>query len=172
MKKFFLSAVVMVTFIGYALFLRVFREVNEAPVGVNLSSPTSSSVPTSAAPLPTTPAGIPAPTSQHTNASPTSAPRPASGYKDGIYIGDPADAFYGNIQVQVTIAGGRIKDVKFLQFPSDRGTSIEINQQADPILAQEAIQVQSANVDIVSGATDSSQAFIQSMHSALNKAKS
>lgn len=40
------------------------------------------------------------------------------------------------------------------------------------MLSQEAIQAQSANVDIISGATDSSQAFTVSLQSALNKAKS
>ena len=92
-------------------------------------------------------------------------------YKDGTYTGTAADAFYGNIQVQVTIASGKISNVQFLQAPNDRGTSIMINQQADPMLAQEAVSAQSANVDIVSGATDSSQAFIQSLQSALDQAK-
>jgi uncharacterized protein with FMN-binding domain len=62
--------------------------------------------------------------------------------------------------------------VQFLQAPNAHGHSVEINSVADPMLAQEAIQAQSAKVDIVSGATDSSDAFIQSMQSALNKAKS
>lgn len=92
-------------------------------------------------------------------------------YKDGSYTGNAADAFYGNIQVQVTISGGKITDVVFLQYPNDRGTSVEINNQAMPMLKQEAIQAQSANVDGVSGATDTSQAFIQSLSSALNQAK-
>ena len=61
--------------------------------------------------------------------------------------------------------------MKFLQAPNDRERSIAINSQADPMLAQEAIQAQSAQVDVVSGATDSSQAFVQSMQSALDKAK-
>jgi uncharacterized protein with FMN-binding domain len=95
----------------------------------------------------------------------------ASGnYKDGAYTGVVADAYYGNIQVQAVIQNGKITDVNFLQYPNDRRTSIEINTQAMPILRSEAIQVQSANVDIVSGATDSSIAFRQSLSSALNQA--
>ena len=93
-------------------------------------------------------------------------------YKDGTYTGSAADAVYGNLQVQATISGGKITNVTFLQYPSDRGRSVEINQQADPQLTQEAINAQSAQVDIVSGATDSSQAFIQSLTSALTQAKS
>lgn len=168
MKKFFLSAVVIVGFISYASFLRLFKEVNEVSVKTPILSPTPSISAASEVP------GAPTSNPQATVPviPPTSAPKSTSGYKDGTYIGDAADAYYGFIQVQVAISGGRLTDIKFLQFPNDRSTSIEINQQADPILAQEAIQAQSANVDIVSGATDSSQAFIQSMQSALNKAKS
>ena len=91
-------------------------------------------------------------------------------YRDGQYLGDVADAFYGNIQVRVTITGGKISDVVFLQYPNDRATSIEINTQAMPYLKQEAIQTQNANVDIVTGATQSSEAFRKSLQSAINKA--
>lgn len=99
------------------------------------------------------------------------APVSTGVYKDGTYTGDVADAFYGNVQVQAVIQNGRITTVNFLQYPSDRQTSIEINSQAMPYLQQEAIQAQSANVDIVSGATETSGAFIQSLQSALNQAK-
>ena len=92
-------------------------------------------------------------------------------YKDGTYTGSSADAYYGNIQVQVSISGGKITDVQFLQSPGDNGTSRMINSQAMPLLKQEAIAAQSAQVDIVSGASDSSQAFQQSLASALQQAK-
>ena len=183
MKKYILSSIVVISFLGYSFYQRAFG-VQQTPVistsnssKISQNSPTTTPTPTI---VPTdTPATIkpnkiqtiptapPIPT-----ATPTPAPAVASGYKDGIYTGDPADAFYGNIQVQATINGGKITNIQFLQAPNDRSTSIEINQQADPILAQEAIQTQNANVDIVSGATDSSQAFAQSLQSALDKAKS
>lgn len=92
-------------------------------------------------------------------------------YKDGSYTGSVADAFYGNIQVQVTISGGKITDVQFLQYPNDSPNSRYINQQADPMLKQEAIQSQNAHVDTITGATDSSLAFVQSLSAALNQAK-
>ncbi len=91
-------------------------------------------------------------------------------YKDGQYTGSIADAFYGNVQVKVTISGGKITDVQFLDYPHDRGTSIEINSQAMPYLKQEAIAAQSASVDIVSGATQTSGAFQISLASALAQA--
>ena len=180
MKKFVVSSVVIIAFITYSMYQRVSGSQvmpvispkgslsQTSPFPISTSTPTPTSVPTPSPALTSQPIhSQPTPTS-----IPTPTPRPASGYKDGRYTGDAADAFYGMIQVQATIAGGRITNVQFLQAPNDRETSIVINQQADPMLAQEAIQAQSANVDIVSGATHSSNAFIQSMQSALHKAKS
>ncbi|MGI8420535.1 MAG: FMN-binding protein [Candidatus Levyibacteriota bacterium] len=92
-------------------------------------------------------------------------------YTDGTYIGKAIDAFYGNIQVKALISGGKITDVQFLQYPNDQRESVEINTEALPVLSQEAIQSQSANVDTVSGATDSTQAFKESLASALSQAQ-
>jgi uncharacterized protein with FMN-binding domain len=92
-------------------------------------------------------------------------------YNDGTYTGNSANAYYGNVQVQVTISNGRIADVKFLDYPQGARNSERINTQAIPILAQEAISAQSANVNGVSGASETSSAFIQSLTSALNQAK-
>lgn len=94
-----------------------------------------------------------------------------SGYKNGVYTGSVADAFYGLVQVKATIASGRITDVVFLSYPSDRSTSVYINGQAMPLLTQEAIQAQSANVNIISGATATSGAFRESLAVALSSAK-
>jgi uncharacterized protein with FMN-binding domain len=180
MKKYVVSSIVIVSFITYSFYQRVFGMpstpvISNSKISQNSSTvtPTPTLVPTATntptiiqsgkQPIPT---ATPVPT-----AAPTSTPVVASGYKDGTYTGDPADAFYGNIQVQATISSGKITNVQFIQAPNDRGTSIEINSQADPVLAREAIQAQGANVDIVSGATDSSQAFVQSLQSALDQAK-
>jgi uncharacterized protein with FMN-binding domain len=125
-------------------------------------------------PTPTpNPASTPAPTAVPTpKPTPTPTPKPKGLYTDGSYTGASSDAYYGNIQVRVTISGGKISDVVFLDYPQDRGTSREINGQAMPYLKQEAIAAQSSNVDIISGATDSSLAFRQSLASALAQAKS
>lgn len=102
---------------------------------------------------------------------PTSTPAIQGQYRDGEFTGNAADAFYGLIQVKAIISGGKIIDVQFLQYPNDRSTSIEINTQAMPMLKQEAIIAQNSNVDIISGATDSSRAFIESLGNALVQAK-
>jgi uncharacterized protein with FMN-binding domain len=94
----------------------------------------------------------------------------AGQYKDGTYTGSVADAFYGSIQATVTIKGGAITAITFPQAPSN-GHSGQVSAQALPILAQEAIAAQSANVSVVSGATQDSQAFQQTVASALAQAK-
>ncbi len=92
-------------------------------------------------------------------------------YTDGTYTGSSANAYYGNVQVQAVISGGKLTDVIFLDHPQHARNSQIINSQAMPWLTQEAIQAQSANVDGVSGASYTSAAFKESLTSALNQAK-
>ena len=96
----------------------------------------------------------------------------ARGYADGVYTGPAADAYYGIIQIQALVQGGRVTALKVLRYPNDRRTSVNINRQALPMLRDEAISAQSADVDIISGATLTSKAFIQSLGGALKKASS
>lgn len=102
----------------------------------------------------------------------TPAPVANSGlYRNGQYTGPVADAYYGNVQVKVIISNGKISDVQFLDYPQDRNNSIRINTRAMPLLTSEAIQIQSADVNGVSGATATSGAFRQSLAGALALAK-
>jgi uncharacterized protein with FMN-binding domain len=101
----------------------------------------------------------------------TSGAASSVSYKDGSYTGSVADAYYGNVQVKAIISGGKLTGVTFLQYPNTHSTSVMINQQAMPYLQQEAVTAQSANVQIISGATFTSQAFQQSLQSALGQAK-
>jgi len=96
----------------------------------------------------------------------------SSSYPDGIYSGPVVDAYYGLIQIAAIIQGGQLVGIKVLKYPSDRRTSVFINQQALPLLQDEVISAQSANVDIISGATLTSEAFIRTLGAALMKAKS
>jgi uncharacterized protein with FMN-binding domain len=75
------------------------------------------------------------------------------------------------VQVKVDIQNGQIANIQFIQYPNDRSTSREINSQAMPWLTQEAIQAQSANVDIITGATLTSEGFAMSLQAALASAK-
>ena len=91
-------------------------------------------------------------------------------YKDGIYTGSRVNAYYGIVQVQISIRGGTLVDVTFLSYPDERNTSRYINSQAMPLLKQEAIQAQSAQVSGVSGASDTSATFKESLGAALAQA--
>jgi uncharacterized protein with FMN-binding domain len=116
--------------------------------------------------------GNKAKSSQHSGqgTKPPAQSNTAAQYKDGTYTGSVADAYYGNVQVSVTVSGGQITDVKFLQYPNSHSTSVFINQQAMPYLKEETLKAQNANVQLISGATFTSQAFVQSLQSALQKA--
>lgn len=105
-----------------------------------------------------------------TSSQTASQSQPTVTYKAGTYTGSAVNFLYGNIQVQAVIANGKITDVIFLQYPNDNYTSISINTQAMPLLKSEALQVQNASVDIVTGASDSSQAFQKSLDVALKQA--
>jgi uncharacterized protein with FMN-binding domain len=98
------------------------------------------------------------------------AAQSAGRYKDGTYTGSSVNVYYGNVQVQAVVQGGKITAVNFLQYPNDRSTSRYINSQAMPLLQQETLQAQSARVSGVSGASDTSQGFVQSLSAALAQA--
>ncbi len=93
-----------------------------------------------------------------------------NGLYDGTYRGPVVDAYYGLMQIEAVVQNGRLATIHVLRFPNDRRTSIYINHRALPQLRNEVISAQSANVDVVSGATLSSEAFIQSLGAALSKA--
>jgi uncharacterized protein with FMN-binding domain len=84
--------------------------------------------------------------------------------------GDVADTQWGPVQVQLTVAGGKITKVAVVQYPYNNGRDQEINDYALPILVKETTQAQSANIDMVSGATVTSGGYLQSLQSALDKA--
>ena len=110
---------------------------------------------------------------QPAGVTPTDVPTAAaaSAWRDGTYTGPVADAFYGPLQVQAVIETGRLADVKVVRYPDDRPESIQVNEHSNPLLRAEALSAQSAAVDIVSGATQSSEAFQTSLAAALEQAE-
>jgi len=91
-------------------------------------------------------------------------------YKDGDFVGSPVDIFYGYVQVSVRIRDGWITDVKWLMDPEDIDLSQQINHDAMPKLTKEAIKVQNAQVDMISGASFTVLGFRTSMATALAQA--
>jgi uncharacterized protein with FMN-binding domain len=105
--------------------------------------------------------------------TPASTPTPAtgSGRKDGTFAGKTVNTQFGPVQVAVTISGGKITNVKALQLTSYGGRSVQISNYAAPILRSEVLKAQSAKVSNVSGATYTTDGYLSSLQSALNKAK-
>ncbi len=186
MKKLFISVLFISGFTAYAAYNYTQAQTASAsavaaPATTDTSN-SSASVPVAAntsASASAPPLAIAQTTPTPTKSTPTkSTPTPtapvktSSGqYIDGTYRGSVEDAYYGNVQVEAVISGGRLSNVIFLQSPNDRSTSIYINKDAMPILIAEAIRAQSANVNGVSGASETSPAFEKSLASALSAAK-
>lgn len=98
------------------------------------------------------------------------APAPSLPSGSRTVTGPTVDTPFGPVQVKVSISGGRITDVQAVQTPSEHMRSVAINQYATPILHQEVLAAQSANVDLVSGATYTSEAYVQSLQAAIDQA--
>ncbi len=90
--------------------------------------------------------------------------------KSGAFTGKRQYAYYGYIKVQAIVQSGSLTDIKVLEYPSDNGRSQYINQIALPYLIQEAVDAQSWRVDLISGATFTSEAFVLSLQAALKQA--
>jgi uncharacterized protein with FMN-binding domain len=124
----------------------------------NPASPSASAEATSP---PVSPSAAPTP-------SPSPSPSPTA--LSGTFTGADVPNRFGDVQVRVVISNGRITDVQAIQLPTDRAESAYISQQVGPWLRTEALQAQSATIDIISGATYTSQSYAQSLESALQQA--
>ncbi|MFI6603363.1 FMN-binding protein [Nonomuraea sp. NPDC050536] len=86
------------------------------------------------------------------------------------YTGDVADTRWGPVQVRISVAGGKISDIRVLQSPDENPRDVEISDRALPILQSEALSAQSAHIDSVSGATYTSDGYTRSLQSAIDQA--
>jgi uncharacterized protein with FMN-binding domain len=93
-----------------------------------------------------------------------------SGSSSKTVTGSAVSTRYGNVQVKVTISGGKITDVQAVQLPQSDGRSVEISNSAAPQLRASALSKQSSNIDAVSGATYTSAGYQQALQSALDRA--
>jgi uncharacterized protein with FMN-binding domain len=86
--------------------------------------------------------------------------------------GQVAQTRWGPVQVQITTdASGTITDVEVVQYPSGNREDEQINASALPRLIQETLDAQSAQIDMVSGATVTSDGYLRSLQSALDQAQ-
>jgi len=105
-----------------------------------------------------------------TDQSSMSATQTTDSAGDGTYVGTTVSTRFGDVQVQVTISDGVITDVTALHLTDDEGRSVQISNRAAPILRDEVLQAQTASVSMVSGATYTSAAYLQSLQAALDQA--
>jgi len=74
------------------------------------------------------------------------------------------------VQVEITTQGSKVTAVDVVEYPTQNPRDQEINAQALPILVQETLDAQSADIDMVSGATVTSDGYVQSLQAALDQA--
>jgi uncharacterized protein with FMN-binding domain len=118
---------------------------DDTPLGVNTATPT--------------------PTPQNTSTS------PAATLKDGTFTGNNSANPYGNVQIAIIVSSGKITSVNVISMPNRDSHSSAISNYAKPILVNSTLNRQSASIDTVSGATYTSNSYIQSLQSAIDKSK-
>lgn len=126
--------------------------------------------PSAAHPSSTQPKATPTRTASHTShKKKTSSHKKSTTTATHKYAGPSEDMQWGPVQVTIVVKGKKITDVQ-ASAPTERARSAFINEQAIPMLKQEVLQAQSANIDLISGATMTSEAYDMSLQAALKKA--
>jgi uncharacterized protein with FMN-binding domain len=124
------------------------------------STSAATTTPSTAAPAPSSPASASSPAPSGTSSSSSSS----------TYTGSVAQTRWGPVQVEITVQSGKITDVSVLQQPNGNQRDVEINDQALPVLISDTLDAQSAKIDMVSGATVTSDGYLTSLQSALDQA--
>jgi uncharacterized protein with FMN-binding domain len=131
---------------------------------------TSAATPYSGSTTGTGTAGTSSTGSSSSSSPSSSAASSSSSATAGTVTGTAADTRWGPVQVQITVADGAITNVSVVQYPDSNGKDQEINARALPVLIQETLKAQSADIDMVSGATYTSDGYLTSLQSALDQA--
>ncbi|VDK13592.1 hypothetical protein OAL24_00397 [Oenococcus sicerae] len=105
------------------------------------------------------------------SSQPSSASSQSSSYTNGSYTGNSVSMRWGNVQVKITITGGKITKVQTIDYPQDNNHDQQVNSMALPTYESESVKNNSSNIQAVSGATETWKAFKSSLQSALNQAK-
>jgi uncharacterized protein with FMN-binding domain len=90
-------------------------------------------------------------------------------YRSGTVLGDAIHTDYGNVQLRVTVRNGHIAKITAVQLPHRAPLDVQLSRPAARSLAKAAIAAQSPKVDAVSGATYTSEGYLQSLQSALDR---
>lgn len=113
----------------------------------------------------------PADNSSSASSAVSSSTNKQRNYKDGEYVGKSTATAWGNVQLKIKIANNRLTQITVLKYPNTHSHSVELNRQVLPIYRQEAVKSQSANIQQVSGATETWKGFTDSLQSALIQAR-
>lgn len=110
--------------------------------------------------------------SSSASTAPSSATSKASSATSAAktYTGNAVDTRFGPVQVQIAVQNGTITAVNATEYPQNDPRDQQINAYAIPQLNQEAVAAKSANIDMVSGATYTSNGYLSSLQSALDQA--
>jgi uncharacterized protein with FMN-binding domain len=119
----------------------------------------------------------------------TSGPSAVGGQTSAVAAGDPVsggststsssartvtgasvDTRWGPVQVAITVEGSTITDVTVPVYPTGNGKDLQINSYALPMLIKDTLDAQSADIDMITGATVTSEGYVQSLQSALDEA--
>nr|WP_296773548.1 FMN-binding protein [Rhodococcus sp. (in: high G+C Gram-positive bacteria)] len=120
---------------------------------------TTSNVSTESDPSPSASAGTPPPSDTTTTAA---TPQTVTGTS--------VSTRFGPVRVQITITDGTITDAAAIDYPTSNGRDQQINARAVPVLEEETIEAGSADIDMVSGATYTSEGYVESLQSAIDQA--
>ncbi|MBW4096325.1 MAG: FMN-binding protein [Acidobacteria bacterium] len=136
----------------------------------NVSSGSSATPSASAdASAPASTSAAPSASSSSSAATSTPSTTGTSG-TSGTFTGTSVDTRFGPVQVQITVSGGKITASNAVVYPTESGRDRQINAYAVPALNKETLAAQSSSIDMVSGATYTSQGYLSSLQSALDQA--
>jgi uncharacterized protein with FMN-binding domain len=153
--------------LGATFGMKFYSTGSQPTVSTSLPAASTGSTGTGSTGTGSTGAGAsPAPSSAASAPATSSAP---SSSASQTITGDAIQTQFGNVQVSVSFSGKTITKITVLQVPQESGRDQEIASYSVPILQQEVLQSQSANVDSVSGATYTSEGYLQSVQSAIDK---
>lgn len=113
------------------------------------------------------PPAQPGPGTSRPDRAPSPGPSPVR-----TVTGEVAQTQWGPVQVRVSVRGGTLARVEVLQHPDGNARSVQINGYALPVLIRETMAAQSTRIDMVSGATITSDGYLRSLQSALDRGRS
>ncbi len=160
-----IAVAVMSTISGLVLLFSYHTSLNHNDTALPASPTADDSVADSAADAPATP--TPSASATDSAGSSSSGSQKSSA---GTFTGEVAQTRWGPVQVEITVKNGKITTAQAVQYPNGNGRDQEINAYAVPALNQATVSAQSAQIDALSGATVTSDGYIQSLQSAIDKA--